>query len=55
MTQIKGSLRSMRRANALGAHSLDHFNVAVPDFTKAQTFNSPFGLNAKADGETLFV
>jgi catechol 2,3-dioxygenase-like lactoylglutathione lyase family enzyme len=41
-------LKEPRRTDLLGIHSLDHFCIAVPDLSEAQTFYSSFGLNAVA-------
>ncbi len=53
MTQIKGFIPPTRRPDALGVHSLDHFNFAVPDLAVAQDFYSAFGLETKANGSHL--
>lgn len=47
----------LKRAGALGVHSIDHFAVQVPDLAVARAFYEAFGLEAKdeADGLALYA
>jgi catechol 2,3-dioxygenase-like lactoylglutathione lyase family enzyme len=42
-----------RRAGVVGAHSLDHFSLVVPDLDEAATFYQHFGLDMKPAGNEL--
>lgn len=53
MTQIRGMAPPPRRTGALGVHSVDHFNFAVPDLAVAQKFYGDFGLDVREEGEGL--
>ena len=52
MTAIRGYVPATDQPG-LGAHSLDHFVLAVPDLAPAQRFYSAFGLDVQATGGTL--
>src|SRR5579875_1268225 len=52
-TQIGGFIGPTRRPGALGVHSVDIFNVAVPDLTVAQDFYRAFGLDVREEGNAL--
>lgn len=45
MTQIRGFIGPTRRPGELGVHSLDSFNLVVPDMEVAKTFYGEFGLD----------
>ncbi|MBN8944930.1 MAG: VOC family protein [Rhizobiales bacterium] len=53
MTQIRGYVGPTRRPGELGIHSLDHFNLVVPDLKVAETFYTSFGLDMRAFGNSL--
>jgi catechol 2,3-dioxygenase-like lactoylglutathione lyase family enzyme len=43
----------LRRQNALGVHSLNHFAFSVPDLAPAEKFYTAFGLDARRTGDRL--
>jgi len=49
MTQIGGYIAPTRRPDALGVHSMDCFNMAVPDLEHARRFYSKFGLDVREE------
>lgn len=51
MTQIGGHIGATRRPGALGVHSLDLVQVAVPDLRQAVDFYRGFGLDAREEGD----
>jgi len=51
MTQIRGFIPPTRRPGELGVHSVDGFNLIVPDLKKAQHFYGSFGLDLSDSGE----
>ena len=53
MTQIGHYIAPTRRPDALGAHSMDCFNMAVPDLEQARRFYTKFGLNVREEGNGL--
>ncbi len=53
MTEIRSLPVRPRRPGELGAHSVDHFNLAVPDLKLAQSFYQGFGLDVRQEGEGL--
>jgi hypothetical protein len=55
MTQIRGFIGATRRPGELGVHSLDEFNLVVPDIKLAETFYSEFGLELQVRGNRLDV
>ena len=52
MTQIRRLMGATRRPGELGVHSLDHFNMTVPDMNWRGTSTS-FGLDVREDGRGL--
>src|SRR6202048_4503666 len=55
MTQIRGFIGATRRPGELGIHSLDGFNLVVPDMKLAETFYGEFGLELRARGNRINV
>ena len=55
MTQIRGFIGATRRPEELGIHSLDGFNLVVPDMKLAETFYGEFGLELRARGNRIDV
>ena len=55
MTQIRGFVRPTRRPGELGVHSLDSFNLVVPDMEAAKAFYGEFGLDLQARGNHFNV
>ncbi len=53
MTQILSMAPRPRRAGELGVHSVDHFNLVVPDLKLAQKFYGDFGLDVREEGDGL--
>ena len=53
MTQIGGFIPPTRKPGALGAHSMDYFNMAVPDLEEARVFYTKFGLDVREEGNGL--
>lgn len=53
MTQITGFVGPTRRPGELGVHSVDTFNLAVPDLKVAQDFYTAFGLDVREEGGGL--
>ncbi len=53
MTQIRSMPSRPRRPGELGAHSVDHFNLAVPDLKQAAAFYTSFGLDVREEGNGL--
>jgi hypothetical protein len=54
MTQIRSMTPPIpRRSGELGVHSLDHFNLLVPDVADAEKFYGLFGLNTKEEPASL--
>jgi catechol 2,3-dioxygenase len=53
MTAIRGTFPAIRRPDALGVHSLDHFCFAVPDLARAAEFYTSFGLRTQMGGSSL--
>jgi catechol 2,3-dioxygenase-like lactoylglutathione lyase family enzyme len=53
MTAIRKLEYSNRRPGELGVHSVDHFNLMVPDLAKAEKFYSSFGLDVKEEDGAL--
>lgn len=53
MTQSGHYIAPSRRPDALGAHSMDCFNMAVPDLEQARQFYTKFGLNVREEGGGL--
>jgi catechol 2,3-dioxygenase-like lactoylglutathione lyase family enzyme len=53
VTQIRSMAPRPRRPGELGVHSVDHFNLTVPDLKLAQKFYSDFGLDVREEGNGL--
>ena len=53
MTQIRSLPPRPRRPGELGAHSVDHFNLVVPDLKQAASFYTGFGLDVREEGNNL--
>src|SRR5262245_7422091 len=53
MTALRGYIPAGGEAGAVGVHSLDHFTLQVPALAAADDFYSRFGLDVRADGNTL--
>lgn len=53
MTQISGFVGPTRRAGELGVHSVDTFNIAVPDMKIAKDFYTAFGLDVREEANAL--
>lgn len=53
MTQIGGYVGPARRQGELGVHSVDLFNVVVPDLKVADGFYRAFGLDVREEGQGL--
>ena len=49
MTQIGHYIAPTRRPGALGVHSMDTFNMAVPDLEQARRFYTKFGLDVQEE------
>ena len=49
MTTIRSLAPQPRRQGGLGIHSVDHFNMIVPDLQKAQKFYTDFGLDVREE------
>jgi hypothetical protein len=56
MTQIRPlALPVRRRPGELGVHSLDRFNLAVPDLEAGRRFYSSFGLDVREEANALNI
>ena len=55
MTQIRGFIGATRRPGELGVHSLDGFNLVVPEMNLAETFYGEFGLDLESRGNRIDV
>lgn len=53
MTAITGKIGITKRPGELGIHSMDTFNMVVPDLTVAEKFYQSFGLDVREEGNTL--
>ena len=53
MTAITGKIGVTKRPGELGIHSMDTFNMVVPDLKQAEEFYKPFGLDVREEDETL--
>ncbi len=53
MTAIGRYQPPLRREGLLGVHSIGEFVLSVPEIEKAEHFYGQFGLDARADGDTL--
>jgi catechol 2,3-dioxygenase len=55
MTSIRGQVEATRRPGELGVHSMDHFNLIVPDLKVAQNFYTSFGLDVREEAGALGI
>jgi catechol 2,3-dioxygenase-like lactoylglutathione lyase family enzyme len=55
MTQIRSFIGATRRPGELGVHSLDEFNLIVPDMKVAETFYGEFGLELQPRGNRMEI
>lgn len=53
MTAITGKVAITKRPGELGIHSMDMFNMTVPDLQAAEVFYKTFGLDVREEGNTL--
>ncbi len=53
MTQIRSIAARSRRPGELGVHSVDQFNLLVPDLKLAEKFYGDFGLDVREEGNSL--
>lgn len=53
MTAIAGKIGITKRPGELGVHSMDTFNMIVPDLKVADTFYRSFGLDVREEGQGL--
>lgn len=53
MTAITGKLAIVKRPGELGIHSMDNFNMMVPDLRVAEDFYKAFGLDVREEGNAL--
>lgn len=53
MTAITGKVQIIKRPGELGIHSMDAFNMTVPDLKVAQDFYTTFGLDVREEGNGL--
>lgn len=53
MTAIAGKIGITKRPGELGVHSMDTFNLVVPDLMVAQNFYGSFGLDVREEGQGL--
>ncbi|EEB82391.1 VOC family protein [Roseobacter sp. GAI101] len=53
MTAITGKVGITKRPGELGIHSMDTFNMVVPDLKVAQDFYTSFGLDVREEGNGL--
>ncbi len=53
MTAITGKVEIVKRPGELGIHSMDTFNMVVPDLKVAEDFYKSFGLDVREEGNGL--
>lgn len=53
MTALSGKVAATKRPGELGVHSMDTFNIVVPNLKVAQDFYANFGLDVREKGATL--
>ena len=53
MTAIRGKVQIVKRPGELGVHSMDSFNLIVPDLKAAENFYKSFGLDIREEGDAL--
>ena len=55
MTAITGKVGITKRLGELGIHSMDTFNMMVPDLKVAEDFYRSFGLDVREEGQGLGI
>ncbi len=55
MTAIGGKVAIVKRPGELGVHSMDTFNMVVPNLRVAEDFYKTFGLDVREEGNTLGI
>jgi catechol 2,3-dioxygenase-like lactoylglutathione lyase family enzyme len=55
MTAIGGKVSIVKRPGELGVHSMDAFNMVVPNLRVAEDFYKTFGLDVREEGNSLGV
>ncbi len=55
MTAITGKVSVTKRPGELGIHSMDTFNMMVPDLKVAEDFYKSFGLDVREEGQGLGI
>jgi hypothetical protein len=55
MTSIRGYIEATRRPGELSVHSMDHFNLIVPDLKVAQEFYTLFGFDVREEASALGI
>jgi catechol 2,3-dioxygenase-like lactoylglutathione lyase family enzyme len=55
MTAIGGKVSIVKRPGELGVHSMDAFNMVVPNLHVAEDFYKTFGLDVREEGNSLGV
>lgn len=53
MTALTGKVAITKRPGELGIHSMDTFNMTVPDLKVAEDFYKTFGLDVREEGNSL--
>lgn len=53
MTAITGKIGVTKRPGELGIHSMDMFNMSIPDLKHAERFYKSFGLDVREEGNSL--
>jgi hypothetical protein len=53
LTAICGKVSIVKRPGELGVHSMDAFNLVVPNLRQAEDFYKTFGQNVREEGESL--
>lgn len=53
MTAITGKVAITKRPGELAIHSMDMFNMTVPDLQAAEAFYKTFGLDVREEGNAL--
>ncbi|PBC04264.1 VOC family protein [Mesorhizobium sp. WSM3860] len=53
MTAIRGFVGASRRPGMLGVHSMDSFNMVVPNLQQAKDFYGTFGMDVREEGNSL--
>jgi hypothetical protein len=55
MTAIGGKVAIVKRPGELGVHSMDTFNLIVPNLRVAEDFYKSFGLDVREEGNGLGI